>query len=117
MPSLREALNEKPWIGWTVAAVCASVATLFVTGVIGGSRSPAERLAEEVTIRCTETGEEWSMSRGEFERELLLRPGSLDAAAGIPSPFADGRPTGVLVNKREWEETVERINAAKQQYQ
>ncbi|MEM1331522.1 MAG: hypothetical protein AAGG07_13285 [Planctomycetota bacterium] len=113
MQSIRQAINERPWIGWTVAAVCATFATLFVTGVIGREPSPQEMLAQEVTIRCTETGEEWTMTRGEFERALYLAPGRLDPERGIPSPHADGRPTGVLVNKQDWEQTVARINAAK----
>ena len=118
MPSIRETLNSKPWIAWVVAAASLTVATLFVTGVIGGGRGAGpQALAEEVTIRCTETGQEWTMSRGEFERELLLSPGQIDPNAGIPSPYAEGRRTGVLVNKREWEATVERINAAKRAYQ
>jgi hypothetical protein len=114
---LREAMQEKPWIAWTISGVCLSVAA-FVLIRSNGSSAPdsLERRSEMVTIRCTETGEEWEMNRGQFERMLLTTNGLIDPAQGIPSKFADGRPTGVLVNKGEWVETVERINAMKRQY-
>jgi len=116
---LREALNQRPWIGWAVAGVA-----ILVLGVVafnrtfgGGPPDSAKRRAEMVTIRCTETGEEWEMNRGQFEQMLLTTPGQIDPAKGIPSPYADGRLTGVLVDKSDWDDTVERINAAKKMYE
>ena len=53
------------------------------------------------------------MNRGQFERLLLSQDGEIDPSQGIPSEFADGRPTGVLVDTKSWNETVERINAMK----
>ena len=111
---IRETVNQKPWIGWAVAGVLAAAAGYFI---IRGSSSSApdsiERRSQQVTIRCTETGEEWTMNRGQFERLLLLQSGEIDPSQGIPSEFADGRLTGVLVDTDDWEETVERINAMK----
>ena len=116
--SFREFLESKPWIGWIVAGVFFLLAAFFV---FRGSRDTApdsiERRSEQVTIRCTETGNEWQMSRGRFERLLLTQDGLIDPTAGIPSEFAEGRLTGVLVDKSEWEETVSRINAMKRAYQ
>lgn len=111
---IREAINSKPWIGWAVAGVLA-VAAVFFFIQSGASDAPdsLERRSEQVTIRCTETGEEWTMNRGQFERLLLLQSGEIDPSQGIPSEFADGRLTGVLVDAADWEETVERINAMK----
>jgi hypothetical protein len=115
---MREFLKQKPWIGWVVAGMFFVVAAVMVLRN-AGSKAPdsVERRSEQVTIRCTETGNEWQMTRGRFERLLLTQDGMLDASKGIPSEFAEGRLTGVLVDKSEWEETVSRINAMKKAYQ
>jgi hypothetical protein len=111
---LREGINQRPWLGWSFAGI-AAVAALFLMLQRMGNNAPdsIERRSQQVTIRCTETGEEWTMNRGQFERLLLLQSGEIDPSQGIPSEFADGRLTGVLVDTDDWEETVERINAMK----
>lgn len=115
---IRDAMQEKPWIGWILAGVFLLFAILFFTrSKASGDADSLQRRSEMVTIRCTESGEEWEMNRGQFERMLLTANGLIDPEAGIPSKFAEGRPTGVLVNKDEWQETVARINAMKKQYQ
>jgi hypothetical protein len=117
MNALREFLQKNPWIGWAVALVAIAFAAAMILGVF---EKPApdsvERRGQQVTIRCTETGETWQMSRGEFERMLLLHKGKIDPGQGIPSKFAEGRLTGVLVDDDEWRETVKRINAMKAQF-
>ena len=116
---LREQLNSKPWIGWVVALIAVATAGVIATRGLWSEGPPdsAERRAEDVTIRCTETGEEWTMNRGQFERLLMTQRGQIDPTKGIPSPYADGRLTGVLVDKDDWESTVERINAAKSMFE
>jgi len=111
---LRDTLNQKPMLGWTFAGIFLVAAAVLVLRS-GGSNAPDshERRSQQVTIRCTETGNEWTMNRGQFERLLLTQNGMIDPTKGIPSEFADGRPTGVLVDKSDWEETVKRINAMK----
>ncbi len=117
MASPREFLNERPWLGWSVAVVAIIVAVVFATGLFKSEAPDSlERRSETVTIRCTETGEEWTMNRGEFERLLFTQSGMIDPGAGIPSEFADGRLTGVLVDSDDWRETVERINAQKERF-
>lgn len=89
----------------------------MATGVFSSEPADSlERRSEDVTIRCTETGEEWTMNRGEFERVLMGMHGQIDPTKGIPSPHAEGRLTGVLVDKDDWEEAVERINRMKAKY-
>lgn len=115
--SVREALNQKPWIAWTVSGVCLVLTAFFFMRSLGNNAPDSiERLSQTITIRCTETGNEWEMNRGRFERMLLQQHGLIDPDKGIPSEFADGRLTGVLVSKNEWTETVERINALKKAY-
>jgi len=114
---IREMMKSKPWIGWIISGVFLMLAAVFyVRG--GGNSVPdsIERRSETVTIRCTETGEEWQMNRGQFERLLMTQHGLIDPTKGIPSEFAEGRLTGVLVDKDDWEETVNRINAMKKAY-
>jgi len=113
---LRATLNEKPIIGRTIALV-AVVGAIFFGLRSSSNKSPdsIERRSQTVTIRDTETGDEWTMNRGQFERLLLLSEGTIDPGSGIPSKFSEGRLTGVLVDKDDWTETVNRINAMKEQ--
>jgi len=117
MNALRTFLSNNPWIGWGVAAVAITFAFAMAFGVF--TEQPidsVERRGQQVTIRCTETDETWTMSRGEFERMLMRYRGQIDPEQGIPSHFADGRLTGVLVSDDEWRETVARINKSKAKY-
>lgn len=114
---LRETLNDKPIIGRTLAVVAIFFAAYFMFRALNSSEPDSmERRSEMVTIRDTETGDEWEMNRGQFERLLLLQQGKIDPNGGIPSQFSDGKPVGVLVDKNDWEETVQRINAMKDQF-
>lgn len=114
---LRETLNENPIIGRSIAGI-AVIAAVFIAFQAGSNDAPdsLERRSETVTIRDTETGDEWQMNRGQFERLLMTSEGVIDINGGIPSEFSDGKKTGVLVDKSDWEETVTRINALKAQY-
>lgn len=111
---IRELLNEKPAISRTIVGVFVVGAIVFAFRA-GTNSAPdsIERRSEIVTIRDTETGDEWQMNRGQFERLLLLSDGLVDENGGIPSEFSEGRRTGVLVDKSDWKETVQRINAMK----
>lgn len=114
---LREKLNDNPAIGRTIAALLAVVTVVvLIRSQTNDAPDSVERRSQTVTIRDTETGDEWTMNRGEFERLLLLQNGLIDPGAGVPSQFSEGRPVGVLVDTDEWQETVQRINAMKQQY-
>ena len=115
---IREFLQSKPWLGWVLSGVFLIAAAWMFVGNMGSNAPDSrERRSEMVTIRCTETGNEWEMNRGRFERLLLTQHGMIDPKQGIPSEFAEGRLTGVLVDKSDWEETVERINTMKRAYQ
>ena len=119
MAKLRDTLNSNPWIGWSAAGIFAATAgvLLFMRFFSEGPPDSAQRRAQSVTIRCTETGQEWEMNRGRFEQLLTDLRGQIDPTKGISSPHAEGRLTGVLVDKNDWVSTVERINAAKQVYE
>lgn len=98
-----------------LGAIAAVLVIMLVYRMLGGDTpgTPGS-LTKDVTIRCAETGEEWTMSRGRLEQALYLRSGMIDPAEGLPNPTT-GTPTGFPVNKsRDWDETIERINAEKQ---
>ena|SRR5690606_33945952 len=111
MASLREITQEKPWVAWVAVAVLVLVAGWVLLRFTGGEASPTsvEYLTREVTIRCNETGKEWSMPRGRLEKELLLRGTPLDPSVGLTNPDT-GRPTGFPVDRDEWERTIKRLN-------
>lgn len=112
MNSIREFINKSPWLGWALAA-CLLLAGGFMYMRLRPGNAPysLQRMTENVTIRCTETGKEWTMPRGRMEKELFGRGGQIDPAVGLINPDT-GRATGFPVD--DWKETVDRINKEKQ---
>lgn len=112
MPSIREQLQKKPWLGWALAGVlmCLAVLLYFRNSQSKGAYSP-ERMQEFVTIRYSDTGDEERIRRGAFEQRLRLEvQGLLDPSKGLVNPKTQ-QPTGFLVDTQGWDETVARINA------
>lgn len=87
--------------------VCALAVVLVLR--LTGPENPYthERLTEEVTLKCRETGFEMTIPRGRMEQMLWDRPAPIDPALGLTNPET-GRPT--MFPKSEWEQTVQRIN-------
>lgn len=111
---LRELLNAKPWIAWTIALIAVGVAVLFyLRNSSGNEIDSVKSLSEMVTVRCTETGQEWEMNRGRLVQMLMQQSGPINVNQGIPSQFAEGRLTGVIVDKNAWEATVNYVNGMK----
>jgi len=82
-------------------------------GGSGAAQGTVEYLSGDLTITCTETGEEWTMSRGRLEMVLYQRPGILDPAEGLPNP-STGTLTGFPEAKsKEWDQVIDRINSEK----
>ena len=112
MNSIREFVNKSPWLGWALAIVLLLGGGLMYYRLRPGAAAYSlARMTQDVTIRCTETGKEWTMPRGRMEKELFGRSGQLDPSVGLTNPDT-GRSTGFPVD--DWKETVERINAEKQ---
>jgi hypothetical protein len=115
MKRVRDFLNDKPWLGWAIAGVFLVVSIALYLSLSGrGDTYSVERMSEKVTLKCIETGDEWTMTRGLMERELRSRTGSLDSSQGIINPKT-GRPTGFPFSKSEWEETIKRLNKEKEE--
>jgi hypothetical protein len=110
MNQIRELLS-KPAVGWSVAGIAILIAgAMFFRSLFASSTYDLGTLSQEVTVRFMDTGDEIKLPRGEFEKQLRMVTGNLTKDTGIPNPKT-GKPTGVLVATREWEETVDRINA------
>lgn len=107
---IRDLLKSKPWLGWTTAGVLLVVAAFLAYRSAWGAAAPysIDRLAQTVTIKDRETGEEWTMQRGYMEAMLRDRGGKIDPNVGLPNPKT-GKMTGFP--KSEWETTVERIKS------
>ena len=98
----------------TLAVVAIALGGVFIyRSIANAPPGSPESLTKDVTVRCTDTGEEWTMSRGRIEQALYMRPGMIDPAEGLTNPET-GKPTGFPTNKsRDWDEVIERINAEK----
>ncbi|MBX3356803.1 MAG: hypothetical protein KF745_00085 [Phycisphaeraceae bacterium] len=114
MDSFREFLKKNAWAGWVLAMVFL-VASVILYRKLSGANDPysVERLSETVTLKDSQTGEEWTMPRGVMETQLRERGLSLDAKEGLPNPKT-GTLTGFPKNS-EWEETVTRLNRETQE--
>lgn len=108
MGTIREML-AKPAVGWTIAGIAVLVAVfLFWRSSRSGSYD-LNRLSEKVTVRFTDTDDEITLLRAEFEKQLRSTPGQLSVDSGIINPKT-GKPTGILVATEDWKEVVHRIN-------
>ena len=105
--NIRDALREKPWLGWSLSGVLLVLAVwLALRPAGGGNPYTFDRLTQNVVIKDRETGEEWTLRRGQMEQILWDRGSKIDSNVGLPNP-----KTGTLTGfpKSEWETTVERI--------
>lgn len=94
----------------------AAVAVYLVRRPGGGAESQA-RLLENITIRCSETGQEWEMPRGKMVSGLRSASanGKLDPGMGLVNPTTK-KPTGFPVNREEWNALIERLNKEREAY-
>jgi hypothetical protein len=94
-------------------AACLVVLAVLAFRRFAGPQNPYsfDRLTQDVTLICRETGEEFIMPRGRMEQQLWQRPAPIDPTLGLTNPNT-GRPT--LFPKNEWEATIDRINADRQ---
>lgn len=107
-------LLQSPTIGWSAAGLCLLLALfLLFRSVFSSSPYDLSKLSEVVTVRFTDTNDEITLTRGEFEKQLREVQGVLTKEKGILNPKT-GQPSGILVATREWTETVNRINQEKE---
>jgi hypothetical protein len=105
---LRQALNERPILGWAVAAAVAVVALAMFIRNLGGGET--QELSQEVTLRCSETGKEIKMPRGAVEKQLMMRPYPVNPDEGLPNPDT-GKLTMFPVD--DWKNMVSGVNASR----
>jgi hypothetical protein len=111
MSKLRAFMQQNPMAGWAVAALLMLVAAVMVYTRLM-AKTEAMQLTEMVTIRDTETGDLWKVSRGVMEKELWLRPYPVDPNEGLVNPKT-GKRTGFPVDA--WKETVHGINSQRKE--
>lgn len=114
MDELKRLLQERKWLVY--AAI--GVAVLFVGFwgyriVFGGNDGlmTSESLAEDVTVKFTDTGESIKMPRGDVVRQLLDRPGNTP----LPETTRVGHPktgvqTGIVGSDSTWKKFIDEIN-------
>lgn len=107
---LRQALNERPALGWGVAAVVAVIAGVFMFRNLGGGETA--ELTSMITLRCSETGKEITLPRGAVEKQLMLRPYPVNPDEGFPNPDT-GKPTMFPVD--DWKSMVTGVNASRKE--
>ena len=106
MNPFRSFMQKNPMAGWAVAGLLMLVAAVMVFTRLT-AKSETAQLTELVTIRCSETGDTWTMPRGMMEKELYLRSYPVDPNQGLANPKT-GKFTGFPVDA--WKETVSRVN-------
>lgn len=112
--SIREALRQKPWLGWAVAAIVIALAAWNTfRGRAGDSPYSPDSMQEIVTIKFTDTGDEIEIPRGRLDKELRGRGDKLDPLQGLVNPKT-GQATGFPYSKRDWEGMITRINKEKE---
>ena len=113
MINIREQMEKKPWLGWSVAGVLLLVAVfIYVSRSSNSDPYSPERMTEMVTIKFTDTGDEIEIPRGRLDKELRGRGGALDPSQGVINPKT-GAATGFPFNKKEWEDWIKRVNEDK----
>ncbi len=110
MANVRELINKKPWLGWSVAGAAMCVAAYFAwrSNSVKGEYT-TERMTQNVTIRFTDTGDTMEIARGRLMRDLMMTGGPLDPTKGIINPKTN-QPTGFPFDKADWETMVKQIN-------
>jgi hypothetical protein len=110
---MREFLKSKPSLGWGLAGALVLVgAWVWYRSLNAGSNiTSVDRMAQEITIKDRETGEEWTIARGRMELYLWERKLPIDPNEGLPNPKT-GKLTGFP--KSEWESTVDRITSERE---
>lgn len=109
---------QKPWVGGLLMVlILGAAAYMFVRGRIAGGSNAVERLAAPITMKDSETGEEWQMSRGKLISALrgASASGRLDAKHGVTNPKT-GKATGFPVDRNEWEDLIRQLNEERDAY-
>jgi len=115
---MREVLEKKPWIGATIVVLLiGSAVLLYIMRRPGAGSESQERLLENITIRCSQTGQEWQIPRGKMISGLRGASASarLDPNVGLVNP-ATKKPTGFPVDRDEWNQLIERLNKERDAY-
>ena len=107
--SIAETLRDKPVLKWIAFAVAAAVVLLIVfrSSILGSGKPSISELRREMTIRDAQSGDTWTMTRADIERELFIRAhrDTLDIGTGLPNP-----KTGTLTGfPPDWEDMVARV--------
>ncbi|MFM9959125.1 MAG: hypothetical protein ACKVZJ_13760 [Phycisphaerales bacterium] len=107
---MRELLNRKPWLGYVLVGLLVAAGVYAYLFLAGSEQRSLKKLGEMVTIRDTETGDEWTMVRGRMELELIQRSATetLSARVGLTNPKT-GKPNGFPVDG-SWDEAIKRVN-------
>lgn len=115
--SIRETL-QKPWAGAVVIVVILGLAAgLYLRNRGGAGAETPERLAQQITIKDSVTGEEWQMARGRLISALrgASANGVLDPKNGVINPKT-GKATGFPVDRKEWDDLISSLNAEREAY-
>ncbi len=113
---LRDTMQERPWIGWTVVGVLIVIGAVLLVRQIGGG-DPTVELSQDVTLRYEDTGDEQKVNRGQFESLLmqLSAKGELKIDEGMTNPKT-GKKTGFPVDRAYWDRIVPAILEARRQH-
>jgi hypothetical protein len=114
MDELKRLFEERKWLVYTAGGVLALFLCFWGYRVVfGGSESlmTTDSLAEELSVKFSDTGESVTMARGDVVRQLLERPGSTplppETRVGHPKT---GKQTGMVGSESSWKKFLDQIN-------
>lgn len=100
-------MTKSEIIKLSVGGVALIAALVLLLRSLGGGNgfSPATA-AQDVELKCEETGQTWSVQRG-FLMDALYRRGlPLDEDVGLGSPHADGRLVAFPTDRGVWRDMI-----------
>lgn len=109
---MRSFLRKNKVLAWGAAVLLLAAGAWFLmrTG-LAGAPSVREALSQQIQLRDSVSGEEFSVQRGRFEAELLVQAadGPLDVTKGALNPKT-GTLTAFPVDATYWDYIVKAVN-------
>lgn len=106
--------EDRPWLVWVLGAVLLTAGGYWGWRLLssGSNGFSSETLAEDVTIKYTDTGKTAVIMRGSVVRELSARKLPIDPSVGLRNPETN-KNTGFPENEALWKQIISEVEQFK----